>query len=136
RAADDAAIPAADRVVELVGEDRRAPHRAGRRLHRGRLRRGGPRRSRLLERAKLRLELVFARACLVELALERARPAARGFELLGEPRDLGGRSGLQASPQPLAVLRDPIALCDGLLLRAFAVAERLLRCGDALLELD
>src|SRR5262245_48597595 len=110
RAAHDAAVPPADRIVELVAEDRHAPDGAGRRRLRRALDRRRPRRARLLQRAEPRGELLIAGAQLVELRLERAGLPLGRVELLAETRHLGRRARLEPRAERLALLRELVAL--------------------------
>src|SRR5262245_63059338 len=101
-AAHDAAIPPADRVVELVGEDRNAPPGARARLDQRGLRLRTERRG-LLQRADAGRELLLARACCFELGVERALAALGGVERLGEPGHFRRGPGLHTGPERVAI---------------------------------
>src|SRR5581483_7702129 len=132
-------VPATDRGVELVREDRKAPRRAAG-ARRARLvvvaSRGGARRTLGFERADARAERRLRVAGLVEIRLERACAPLGSLEIFGELGHLRGGPRSDAGAEGIALLDEPGPLVLEPAARRLRVAELLARLREAALELD
>src|SRR5215813_5126679 len=103
------AVPAPDRLVELVGEDGQAPGRGAGGAARGFVR-GRTHRALVCLRAQPCRQRGLRLPDLLELALEGALPAPGRLELAGEPGDLAGGPRLELGAQRVALAEQAVAL--------------------------